>query len=274
MVADPGEQTSPLSVEPLAVTQNELLLRDARQAPLTLCLHFGHGLLTCAAHSTVIEVGCDDECCATRPRVAVHENLLAHPIKPVHVLTDYEHLLVVRASQVLPIPVECCDAVSLERFRIIRETYLVVDSVCAKGMLTRLLQVDHHADIQLEHLGNHVVLLHLTRAWPLRSDDFALDQVAVQAVDHWRVALLPLLGLARFAKAEGALEAMFALKVLPLQVGLCRLGIVVCERNQVLRQNVLREIQIISVHCTRQLRSSRPQSLQSDLRFLGQNNGL
>ena len=44
-------------------------------------------------------------------------------------------------------------------------------------MLPGLLQVNDYADVEVQHLRDHVILLNLARARPLRPDYLALDQV-------------------------------------------------------------------------------------------------
>ena len=94
----------------------------------------------------------------------MNENTLAHLVKPAHILTDHEHFLVIGASQVLPIPVKSRDAMRLESLRIVRKTNCIIDAIRADGMLTGLLQVDNHADVEVQHLRDHVILLNLASA--------------------------------------------------------------------------------------------------------------
>ena len=99
--------------------------------------------------------------------MTMNENTLAHLVKPAHILTDHEHLFVIRTSQVLPIPVKSRDAMRLESLRIIRETDCIIDSIRADGMLAGLLQVNNYADVEVQHLRDHVILLNLASARPL-----------------------------------------------------------------------------------------------------------
>ena len=97
----------------------------------------------------------------------MNENTLAHLVKPAHILTDHEHLFVIRTSQVLPIPVKSRDAMRLESLWIIRKTDCIIDAIRADGMLTGLLQVNNYADVEVQHLRDHVILLNLASARPL-----------------------------------------------------------------------------------------------------------
>ena len=64
--------------------------------------------------------------------MAVHEDLLAHLfIETAHVLADHEDELLFGTGQVLPIPVEGCDAVGLEALRIVTEADLVINAITA-----------------------------------------------------------------------------------------------------------------------------------------------
>lgn len=86
----------------------------------------------------------------------------------------------------------------------------------------------------LEHLRYDIVLFHFARARSLRANDFALDQVGVEAVDHWVLAPLPLLFRASRAEAESALETVFAAKLsyLHIQLGTLRVGFI-SERDPI-----------------------------------------
>ena len=64
--------------------------------------------------------------------MTVHEDSFAHLlIKTAHILTDHEHLFFLRASQVLPVPVERGDAVRLKLLWIVTEANLVIYAVAA-----------------------------------------------------------------------------------------------------------------------------------------------
>ena len=105
----------------------------------------------------------------------MNENTLAHLVKPAHILTDHEHLFVIGASQVLPVPVKSRDSMRLESFRIVRKADCVIDAIRADSMLTGLLQVNNYADVEVQHLRDHVILLNLASARPLRTDYLILN---------------------------------------------------------------------------------------------------
>lgn len=80
--------------------------------------------------------------------MAVDENFLAHAVVSVDVLANNEDELVLGAGQVFPVPVESSDPMRLQSLWIITEADFIVDTISTKGMLPRLLQVDHHTDVQ------------------------------------------------------------------------------------------------------------------------------
>ena len=97
----------------------------------------------------------------------MNENTLAHLVKPAHILTDHEYLFVIRTSQVLPVPVKSRDSLFLESLRIVRKADCIIDAVRADSMLPGLLQVNNYADVEVQHLRDHVILLNLASARPL-----------------------------------------------------------------------------------------------------------
>ena len=109
--------------------------------------------------------------------MAMHEDFLIHLVESRNILAYHKNHFFFWAGQILPIPVERRDAMGLELLWIVAETDLIADSVSAERVFTRLLQVYDNADLQLEHLRDHLVLLNQARAGPLRTDKFTLDKV-------------------------------------------------------------------------------------------------
>ena len=109
--------------------------------------------------------------------MAMDEYALTHGVKSTDILADDQHQFIVRACQVLPVPVKSRDSMSLESLWVIREADLVIDAISTKRVLSWLLQIDHDANIQVKHLRNDIVLLNLASAWSLRADNLVHDQI-------------------------------------------------------------------------------------------------
>ena len=102
----------------------------------------------------------------------------------------------------------------LKSLWVVREADCVVNAVAAHRVLSRLLQIDHYAHLQVLHLLDHVMLLYKAITWALRSNQFTLDHVRVKALDGERaLGLLPLLLCTCLAKAESALKAVYPSKL-------------------------------------------------------------
>ena len=142
----------------------------------------------------------------------MYEYFLAHLlIETTHILADHEHNLLLWTGKVFPVPIEGCNAMRLELLRIVTETDLVINSVSTKRVLTRLLQVHYHSNIELEHLRDNIMLVNQAGTGPLRPDQFTFYEVGVQSLDSNSAFAFghDFLG-AVLAQAERALEAMFA----------------------------------------------------------------
>ena len=80
--------------------------------------------------------------------MTVNKYALALPIVTAHVLTDNQDDFVVGARQVFPAPIKRCNAVPLQVLRVVREAYFCDNAIAAECMLTRLLQVHYHPNLQ------------------------------------------------------------------------------------------------------------------------------
>jgi len=128
-----GEEALTLLIQPEAEAKDEFLLRPAAQAALTLGLDFLDAFRARGHHSTVVEVSCNDQACASRACMTVNEDLLSQfLVESAHVLHDHEDLLFARARQILPVPVERRDAKGLELLGIVAEADVVVNAVTAE----------------------------------------------------------------------------------------------------------------------------------------------
>lgn len=80
--------------------------------------------------------------------MTMNKDSFAHLVKPMDILANHEDHLVCWASQIFPIPVESGDAMSLERFRVVRKTNFIVYTIATEGVLAWLLEVHNYADVQ------------------------------------------------------------------------------------------------------------------------------
>ena len=65
--------------------------------------------------------------------MAMHEDPLVHLlIETTHILHDHQHLFILWASQVFPVPVERSDPVRLKLLRVVTEADFIIDAISAK----------------------------------------------------------------------------------------------------------------------------------------------
>ena len=80
--------------------------------------------------------------------MTVNENALVLLVVTAHVLADNQYQIVVRACQIFPTPIVRSDSVLLQMLWIVAEAHFCDNAISAECMLSRLLQVDDHADLQ------------------------------------------------------------------------------------------------------------------------------
>lgn len=85
-------------IEPLSPAHDKFSLGSLGETAFSLSLNFLHSLLARTQHAAIVEIGSDDEACATRSCMAMHENSLAHLVKSAQILTDHHNMLVVWAG--------------------------------------------------------------------------------------------------------------------------------------------------------------------------------
>ena len=107
--------------------------------------------------------------------MTVHKDSLSHFIESGQILTYHEHVFIRWSGQIYPRPIKGGDAMRLKSLWVVREADRVVNAVAAHRVLSRLLQIDHNAHLQVLHLLDHVMLLYEAGAWALRSDQFTLN---------------------------------------------------------------------------------------------------
>ena len=148
----------------------------------------------------------------------MNKDSFTHFIESGQILTYHEHVFVRWSCQIYPRPIEGGDAMRLKSFRVVREADRVVNAIATLRVLSRLLQIDHNAHLQVLHLLDHVMFLYEAIAWALRSNQLIFNHVRVKALDGKRaLSLLPLLLCACLAEAKSALKFVY-----PSELGLLK----------------------------------------------------
>ena len=87
------------------------------------------------------------------------------------------------------------------------------EPVPAEGVLPRLFQIEHSADVRLLKLLDNVELLNLAVGQARRSDQAVCDQVTVQPEDEWLGTAVPVLHATVASPAQGAEEVAPVLEI-------------------------------------------------------------
>ena len=123
-----------------------------------------------------------------------------------HLLHDRQESDHVRRLMVSPAEVDKLNPLRVKLVGIVRQSELLVDSVPALGMLSRLLQVDNRAHVVSLELLHQPELRNQSRRRPLHSQHVSVDPTGVQSLDRVSVSLVALVVLvgAELPSAERA----------------------------------------------------------------------
>lgn len=107
-----------------------------------------NGSICIGSDACIEQIGSTDDTRPSLASMAVHKYPLAFLLRKVlHLLANHKDLLDGGCLEILPVVVEVGDSDVHEALRVVTETDLVVNSIPARRVLARLLQVEYCAHV-------------------------------------------------------------------------------------------------------------------------------